>query len=638
MDKVIEKEVAVREALSELGLEKRKKNEKIISNGIFISLGTLILFSIISTISPHLIWKHFETINYPLHSTIEAVGAVAAIFMAFLSIELLTEKIRPSYVFISIGFLSMGIWDIFHSVVPSGNGFVLTHSLTLLVGGFFFFLSIFPIGKAVLRKKAVTLFVTSIVFIIAGILTIVFRSSLPVMVVDGHFTSTADYINFAGGMFFLVTAIKLFMDYLKHRSVGISILIFVSMLSAIVGLTFHYSHAWTDHWWFWHVLRLIAHVSILAYLLIEFLRSMKERSSALLLFEEKNAELQASEQQLRASNQQLTASEQQLKAVNQQLVANEQNLIMEKERFQILFDSEPDAIFIADPMTGILTDVNQAAVELTKHPREKLIGMHQSLLHPEDMREMIGEKFREIAEKGSRDPQHIVIQNADGEIVPVEVVGNVIKIGEKMIAIGIFRDITFRKELEKQREEAFKELENMNTDLKAQKELTDSIIDSLPGIFYQIDTQGQYRRWNRRFLEVTGMTNEEMEKINAVEFFRGDDVQNIADAMKMVFTEGETQVEADLYLKSGESIPYLFTGIQFVIEGEPFILGMGLDISDLKTAENKLKKTVHELEAFNKMAVGREKRMIDLKSKINRLSKELGKDEPYDLSFADGDD
>jgi PAS domain S-box-containing protein len=478
MNTPLKKEKAVRKALFTSGIIQNNSYQSYLNIGIFSSLALLIILTVLTLIDPHFFWEHSVVINYPLHSTIETIGAVSAIIMAFLSLEIFAKKINPSYVFISFGFLAMGIWDMFHAIVSPGNGFVLTHSLALLSGGLFFFLSIFPAGDTLVRKKALALFFTAVVFVSAAVSTIIFRQHLPRMIGDGgEFTLIADVINIAAGILFFITAIKLAVDYYKHRVPGLTVLIFVATLSAMAGLTFHYSHAWTDHWWFWHVLRLCAHVSLVVYLLVEFFRSMRERSAAILLFEQKNDEL--------------TASEQKLKALNQELMANQKNLA--------------------------------------------------------------------------------------------------------------------------------------------------SVLDSLPGIFYQIDTEGHYKRWNNRFLEVTGYTDEDMQTINAVDFFRGDDITDVAKAMETVFMDGEAEVEADLYLKSGESIPYLFTGIQFEIEGNPYILGMGLDISNLKTTQAELTRTVKELEIFNKMAVGRELRMVELKAKINSLSAELGKEAPYDLEFAEQD-
>ena len=67
------------------------------------------------------------------------------------------------------------------------------------------------------------------------------------------------------------------------------------------------------------------------------------------------------------------------------------------------------------------------------------------------------------------------------------------------------------------------------------------------------------------------------------------------------------------------------------------------DITERKKAEEKferntqvLKACNEELERFNKVAVGRELRMIELKKKINELSSQLGKKPPYLVTTSDG--
>ncbi len=57
------------------------------------------------------------------------------------------------------------------------------------------------------------------------------------------------------------------------------------------------------------------------------------------------------------------------------------------------------------------------------------------------------------------------------------------------------------------------------------------------------------------------------------------------------------------------------------------------EVAVREQAEEKLSKTVKDLERFNKMAVGRELRMIELKKEINLLLKELGKEEKYETDF-----
>ena len=61
-----------------------------------------------------------------------------------------------------------------------------------------------------------------------------------------------------------------------------------------------------------------------------------------------------------------------------------------------------------------------------------------------------------------------------------------------------------------------------------------------------------------------------------------------------------------------------------------------------KQAEEELKQTMAELvrsnaelEHFNRLAVGRELRMVEIKRQIKALSEELGREPPYDISFAE---
>jgi CheY-like chemotaxis protein len=54
----------------------------------------------------------------------------------------------------------------------------------------------------------------------------------------------------------------------------------------------------------------------------------------------------------------------------------------------------------------------------------------------------------------------------------------------------------------------------------------------------------------------------------------------------------------------------------------------------LQKARDELEQRVEELERFNRLAVGREQRVIELKRQVNGLSEELGREPPYDVSFA----
>lgn len=55
-----------------------------------------------------------------------------------------------------------------------------------------------------------------------------------------------------------------------------------------------------------------------------------------------------------------------------------------------------------------------------------------------------------------------------------------------------------------------------------------------------------------------------------------------------------------------------------------------LSSAEIAKANEELKKNLESLEAFQQVILSREIKMIELKKEINKLSKELGRDEPYD--------
>ena len=60
----------------------------------------------------------------------------------------------------------------------------------------------------------------------------------------------------------------------------------------------------------------------------------------------------------------------------------EEMLKKSEEKFRSLFEGAPDAIILADPVTGKILDANKAAVHLLLRPIDEIIGMAQHELHP----------------------------------------------------------------------------------------------------------------------------------------------------------------------------------------------------------------------------------------------------------------
>ncbi|MDH5509841.1 MAG: response regulator [Nitrospinota bacterium] len=110
-----------------------------------------------------------------------------------------------------------------------------------------------------------------------------------------------------------------------------------------------------------------------------------------------------------------------------------------------MFEAFPDAIYLADRESGILTDVNPAGEKLIGRDRDQIIGMSQAHLHPPQRDEESRRLFLKHAQMvATGEAMKFQVVHANGSIIPVEIVGRVIEVGGRDVLMGVFRDISGR--------------------------------------------------------------------------------------------------------------------------------------------------------------------------------------------------
>lgn len=202
----------------------------------------------------------------------------------------------------------------------------------------------------------------------------------------------------------------------------------------------------------------------------------------------------------------------------------------------------------------------EGAVGLIDH------GTFMECIHPDD-RENVNQAWEAAKQGEDYDIEHRIVTD-DGQTRWMREKAELTfdEAGDPIHAVGVVQDITERKK---------RELE-----LERQKAFTDDLLDAIEDVVYVLDTDGDLRDWNAALEDVTGYTSEELESMNALDFFKQADTKAAAAAMEEALETGRARVELDFLAADGESIPYEFIANAFEDpNGEPVIAGIGRDRS-----------------------------------------------------------
>ena len=258
-----------------------------------------------------------------------------------------------------------------------------------------------------------------------------------------------------------------------------------------------------------------------------------------------------------------------------------------QESYRTLTEAAQDMIFTLSD-EGVLTYANPFTASALHFGLEALQGKSLWEQFPEGNLDALREMSQQVVAAGESVNAVVRVEVPGGArwldttLVPIK------KDGRATAITGIARDVTERKQVAEELRQAFDAITR-------EKVITDSTINSTPGVFYVLDFDGRFLRWNDQLERVTEYTGEELAVLNALELFVGDDKARIAEGIRKVAETGEAKVQAELQRKSGGGTPYLFTGRRVDIEGLSRLIGMGIDVTEST-------RTRRDLELRNRLA------------------------------------
>jgi PAS domain S-box-containing protein len=247
---------------------------------------------------------------------------------------------------------------------------------------------------------------------------------------------------------------------------------------------------------------------------------------------------------------------------------------------QATMDRLSEAIFWVDQTARFLY-VNDAACRLLGYSREELLSLSVSDIDPNFPVEAWPAHWEELKQRG-RFTFESTHRTKEGAILQTEVTVNYLQVDGKEYNCAIMRDITERKQAEKQtqRSEAFLR----------------QVIDIDPNFIFVKDREGRFTLANKAVADVYGTTVENLiAKTDAAFNANPDEVEHFRRVdLKVMDTAQEQVIPEEKITDAAGQVRWLQT-VKRPIESEDgrvnHVLGVATDITERKRAEEALRKS-----------------------------------------------
>lgn len=263
------------------------------------------------------------------------------------------------------------------------------------------------------------------------------------------------------------------------------------------------------------------------------------------------------------------------------------------ERFSRVFHSSPDAILVIRYDDGTVIDFNNSFTRLLGYTREQAIGQPVADLElwmaPEDRRALL-ERFsreRHVTDLEAR------LRNFDGHSVPVELSLRFIELDGELCVLCIARDISKRLEAERAAR-------------SSEEKFTQVFTQSPDGVVVISSRDFVIREVNAAFLRGSGYAAQEIIGQSIRLFQTGPDSDELEQTLEALVRQGRVaNREMRFRTKDGRELTALVSGTVTDIDGEPCLLCIIKDISDLRHAQEQLRRSEERFRgAFENAPIG----------------------------------
>ncbi len=289
-----------------------------------------------------------------------------------------------------------------------------------------------------------------------------------------------------------------------------------------------------------------------------------------------------------------------------------------EERSRLILESSAEGIFGVD-IEGRVTFVNPAACRMLGFTAEELIGQpSHAAFHQRrpDGSAYLKEECPMFAAYAHGEASRIddeFLWRKDGTGVPVEYGATPMrKDGAVVGAVISFSDITERKLAE--------------AELQDRLAFQRALVDTIPYPVFYKGPDTRFLGCNRAYEVAFGIRRDGVigKRVLDLDYLPEADRRAFqAEDESLVASAGSVEREFSIPMADGRAHDVLYTVSSFhKADGSPGgLIGTLVDVSD--------RKKVEEIERFNRLALGREQRIGELKRQVNSLAAELGRGTPF---------
>lgn len=236
------------------------------------------------------------------------------------------------------------------------------------------------------------------------------------------------------------------------------------------------------------------------------------------------------------------------------------------QKLRSLIETAPVPIYI-ETLEGRVSDLwNKAAEDIFGFSKSEITGQklpHVGDSHLDEYHEILSRIKKGETIKGAE----ITRKRKDGSYFPARVSVSPLQNekGEIREFLVIIEDITEQKQLE--------------DNLKKQVSISESILDSMPGLFYMMDDELNFVRVNDNVYDFFNLTSNDAGKVDPLDLIapaeRGKVKQKIAEVIDNGYAEVET-----IMVSGGKKYNFFINGKLLELDDQKYILGNGLNITE----------------------------------------------------------